>query len=252
MNTNTPTTVPAAPTAPAAPAPVPETSEPLPQTPPSPPVPPATGEPYPGFHREKAALDARVEAFRRAAANPVPGPLRAAYAAEPPSLHGFTLQPVTLGLHPLLVQLGSPLLELTRIVREEFTRVGGIVDEAAAIAAALKRIAVEVRPEIELLVETVFVFTRPVAELRFLLAAGREIFREVAMREIADRLHPVQFDELQQLVSQHYAASFDTALSYAPPAAGPGPVFTKPPAPAPATASAGGSTFWARLCAIFR
>ena len=73
MNTNTPTTVPTVPTvptAPTAPAPVPETSEPLPQTPPSPPVPPATGEPYPGFHREKAALDARVEAFRRAAANP--------------------------------------------------------------------------------------------------------------------------------------------------------------------------------------
>ena len=210
----------------------------------------AAGEPYPGFAAEKAALDARAEAFRRAAAGPVPGPLRDAYAAAPPSLHGFTLQPVTMGLHPLLAQLGSPQLVITRFLREEFARAEAGVAEAVTLAAAFQRVAQEVRPEAELLVETVFAFTRPAAELRLILAHGRELFREVAMREIADRLHPGQFDELQQLVSRHYAASFNTAVPYAAPAPpADGPVFTKPPAPA--TASAGGCTFWARLCAIF-
>jgi len=214
--------------------------------------PDAASEPYPGYAREKAALDARVDAARRAAASPLPGPLREAFAAEPPSLHGFTLQPVTMGLHPILVRLGSPLLEVIRILREELTRDDGADESTPDLAAAARtarlsraqsRLATEVKAEEEALVETVYAFTRPIAEIRALLNKGRDLFRETALRAIADRLHPAQFGELQQLVSRHYAASFATALPYQAPR---GPddgrtVFTPPPA-RPTMASAGGST----------
>ena len=208
-------------------------------------------EPYPGYQAELAALEARAAAARRAAAAPLPGPLREAFAGEPVTVHGFTLQPVTMGLHPILVRIGSPLLEVIRIMREELTRADG-ADEStpallaaareARLAKALRRIETEIKAEEETLVETVFAFLRPVAEIRALLNQGRAVFRETALRQVADKLHPAQFAELQRAVSTHYSASFATALSYQAPKeeSDKGTVFTMPPLTA--TASGGGST----------
>lgn len=207
--------------------------------------------PYPGFAREKAALDARVALATRAGATPLPGPLREAFAGDPPSLHGFTLQPVTMGLHPLLVKLNSPLLEIVRIMREalsdgidgdkDLTPEEATAARAARLIKAHRRIAAEVKAEDETMVETVFAFVTPITDLRQILAKGRDVFREAALRAVGDKLHPVQFAELQQAVGAHYAASFATALQYEAAKSGEdGTVFTVPPA-MPTTALAGGS-----------
>lgn len=207
--------------------------------------------PYPGFAVEKSALEAKVAAANRAGSAPLPGPLREAFAGEPPSAHGFALQPVSMGLHPLLVKIGSPLLDVVRIMREEFSRDDGAdvsTPELAAAAQAVRlkksqaRIAAEIKADEETLVETVFCFVTDVRELRQIMAKGRETFREVAMRTIGDKMHPAHFAELQQLVSAHYAASFATALGHeAQKGKDDGTVFTAPPARL-TTASAGGST----------
>ncbi len=217
-----------------------------------------TFEPYPGYHREVAALQAKVDLAQVVMnGNPVPGPLREAFAGELPVVHGFTLQPVIMALHPLLVQIDSPLLAIARIWREEFAPKNGempISDPVAAEADnearcnhALARIASEIKAEDYLLMETAFVFVRPEPELRALLASGREKFREAAIASVG-QLHQVKFDQLLQAVSKHYSASFATAVNYEPPAAGEGN-FRMPPASA--TGSAGGSSCWARLCGIF-
>ena len=217
--------------------------------------PDAVSEPYPGYHAEVAALEARRTAALRASTAPLPGPLREAFASGLPSLHGFTLQPVTMGLHAILVRVKSPLLEVTRIIREELGR-----DDGADIATsaqkeavyqvrftrAMERVKTEVQAEEEALVETVFAFLRPVAEIRSLLNAGAGLFRETALREVADKLTARQFQELQQLVSRHFTASFATAVHYQAkrPEEDAGTVFTKPLAEHPKTDSAGGSPSW--------
>lgn len=207
--------------------------------------------PYPGFAAEKAALEARIAAATRAGSAPLPGPLRDAFAGDAPGAHGFTLQPVTMGLHPLLVKIGSPLLDVVRIMREELSAEDGadvstpeLLNAARAVRLqkAQARIAAEITADEEALVETVFCFVTDVKELRQIMAKGRDTFREVAMRAIGDRLHPAHFGELQRLVSAHYAGSFATALAHeAPKGKDDGTVFTAPPA-TPTTASAGGST----------
>ena len=208
-------------------------------------------KPYPGYAREVAALAARVEAANRAHAEPFPGPLHAAMVAAPPVVHGFTLQPVEMGLLILLKRLNSPLLDVVRILREELTRQDDADESTPELAAAARaarqkrandRLTAEIKTEDENFVETVYCFVKPVAEVRALLATGREKFREAAQREIADKLHPVKFAELQAAVGEHYAASFATAVQYEPPKGkDDGTVFTQPPA-AVKTGSAGGST----------
>ena len=208
-------------------------------------------KPYPGYAREAAALAAKVAAANRAHAEPFPGPLHEAVVAEPQVLHGFTLQPVEMGLLIILKRIGSPLLDVVRIMREELTREDDADESTPELAAAARtarqarahaRLVTELKADDESFVETVYCFVRPIAEVRALLATGRDKFRETAQREIGDKLHPKQFAELQAVVSAHYVASFATAVHYEPPKGkDDGSVFTPPPA-AGKTASAGGST----------
>ena len=218
-------------------------------------------QPYPGYARELAALQAKRLAAIRAAAAPLPGPLREAFAGTLPQVHGFTLHPVVLGLHPVLVELESPMLDMIRIIREEQAREDGadistpdaeLMATQIRLGRAMTRIAAEVKADDVAVVESVYAFTRPIAEIRALLQTGRENYRETAMVTIADTLHPVQFAELQKAVSAHYSASFATAIHYTTPARpGDNSVFTKPPA-RKATGWAGGCTWWARWRGIFQ
>ena len=205
--------------------------------------------PYPGYAREKAALEERVAKANLARSNPLPGPLREAFAGEPRTLHGFTLQPVAMGLQAILVRIKSPLLDVVRIMQEELTREDGADESTPELAARVRagrftkaRSRLDrLKVAEEELVETVFCFVHPPDHLRGLLDQGRPAFREAAMREIGDRLHPAAVRDLEQAVSAHYAASFVTAVEYtAPTGKDDGTVFTPPP-PAPKTASAGGS-----------
>jgi hypothetical protein len=92
----------------------------------------------------------------------------------------------------------------------------------------MERLVTEIKADPEQLAETVYCFLHPAAELRELLDAGRAGFTTAAMREVADHLHPVQFNQIQQQVAAHYANSFVTAISYDRPAPA-GEVFTPPP-----------------------
>lgn len=205
--------------------------------------------PYPGYARELAAMQAKIAAANRAQSEPLPGPLREAFAPEPQPIHGYTLQPVEMGMAILLKRLNSPLLDVVRIMREELTRADDADEStpelaasarAARLARAQARLAAEMKADDEAFVETVYCFVKPSAEVRALLATGRDKFREAALREIG-KLHPVHFAELQAAVSAHYAGSFATAVQYEAPAGkDDGTVFTPPPAGA-MTASAGGS-----------
>jgi hypothetical protein len=206
-------------------------------------------KPYPGYARELAAMQDKIRKANAAHDNPLPGPLLEAFAGEPVRLHGFTLQPVTMGLVALLKRLQSPLLAVVQVMREELTREDG-ADEStpelaartreARLAAANIRIAA-LSADDEALVETIFAFVHPVDRVRSLLNAGRDKFREAALAEIADKLHPLQVMELQQAVAAHYAGSFATAVQYeARQEKADGTVFTPPPA-GPTTVSAGGS-----------
>jgi len=198
-------------------------------------------ERYPGYGAEVAARAERLALVDRANAATLPGALREAFAGDPPSLHGFTLQPVTMGLHPILVRINSPLLEVVRIMREELSREDE-TDMAARQQRAVARAAKEVQAEEETVIETVYCFVTPAARLRELLRQGKEKFRETVMREFGDKIHPAQFADLQQLISTYYVKSFITAIQHkaADGQGGGSPVFTAPPADAK-TASAGGS-----------
>ena len=107
---------------------------------------------------------------------------------------------------------------------------------------ARERITKEIQFQEEQIAETVFVFTRPQKRIRKLLDAGRDKFREAAMEELGDRLHPAQMAVLQRACSQHYVASFATIIGYATPPPEEDAVVFPPPSPSEATGSVGGST----------
>ena len=211
-------------------------------------------KPYPGYARELAEIETRRTAAIRASSVPLPGPLREAFAGEAPTLHGFTLQPVKMRLHIILARLKSPLLDAVRIMREEMAREDGLDESTSAAfqsavetrkARSRDRMAKEIPDDGTGFVETVFAFTRPAAEIDRLLNAGRDAFRELALKEVAEKLTLQEFGELQHLVGAWYVDSFATRLPLeAPKQPGPGgeggTVFTKPLA-MPQTASAGGS-----------
>ena len=206
--------------------------------------------PYPGYAREKAALDAKVAAAGKAKATALPGPLRAAFAGEPRRLHGFTFQPVNAWLIAILTRIESPLLELVRIYRSharEFIDAGEIADAAertAALervnAAVAEEIEKEIKPAPDAAMETVFAFVTPVEELQALLDESRAKFMSAARARIGT-LHPGTVSELERVCGEHFTASFTTALSVSAkaPENGGESVFTPPPA-TPMTASAGG------------
>lgn len=199
----------------------------------------------------------------RAASAPLPGSLREAFADGPPSVEingrNVTLQNVTLGLVANLTRINSPLLEVIRILREELSKPDSLSasggegqGEVAAAAAAhqekLKaahlRIEQEIAAQDEQIAETVFCFLHTPAQVRELLDRpdGRIAFRNAAMAELGDVLHPTKMAELQNTVAAHYSRSFSTVIGHGSggrPSEG-GEVFIQPP-PAKTTGSAGGS-----------
>jgi hypothetical protein len=171
----------------------------------------------------------RETAIRRAAAAALPGPLREAFAGDPPRVHGFTLQPVTAGLIAVLERIKSPFLAIIREVAAH-QKDGTAPDAAIA--------AIQADPESGY--ETVFCFTTPIAELRALLNKGRELFRETAGKKVGDKLHPVHLAELQRACGLHFGASFATVVEYKPDTPEGGGGFPSPAART-TTGSAGGS-----------
>lgn len=206
--------------------------------------------PYPGYAREKAALDLKVAKANKTKATALPGPLRAAFAGEPRRLHGFTFQPVNAWLISILTRIESPLLEVVRIYRGHTSELisAGEIPDATERAKALEQVNAAVVAEIEKEVkaspdaamETVFAFVTPVEDLQALLDESRAKFTGAARARIGT-LHPGTVSELERACGEQFTASFTTALNIsakAPEGEG-GTVFTPPPATLK-TASAGG------------
>ena len=187
------------------------------------------------LQKKQQDRNAQIDAAHSA---PLPGPLRGAFAGDPPSLHGLKLLPVTAGLVAILDRIQSPLL---RVIRLAAANPGKSGDEISRLADA------EAAPEPEAAVETVFCFTQPPPRLRQLLDEGRGFFREIAMTELGDTLHPAQIGELATACGRHFAESFSTIVRFRSVDNGKsdGSVKSAPPI-VQKTASAGGSNTSAR------
>jgi hypothetical protein len=199
--------------------------------------------------RKREELAARIE---RAHSAVLPGALREAFggggeaARGPLETAAPKLQPVTLGLAANLERIKSPLLEVVRIMRQVLS--GSREGDASRredgerehqMELVRQKIA-ELKFDEEQIAETVFIFTRPQKRVRKLLDMGRNAFREVAMDELGDKLHPTQMAALQRACAQHYVASFATIISYAAPPSENGEAVFPPPSPGSATGSVGG------------
>lgn len=202
--------------------------------------------PYPAFEQDLAKLCDRAGANAEAAAAPLPGPMRDAFAADPLKVHGFTLQPVTFGHDAILERISSPLLKIIAIYRRVLKKhlVGKSAEEIdmRSIAEETTRlIEDEIKSDPEENAETVFVFLHNPPKLRAMLNKGRQFFREQVMAELGDKHHPAVINDLARAVAAHYMASFATAVQYqrAPEDGEEG--FPSPPS-SQATGSAGGST----------
>jgi hypothetical protein len=196
---------------------------------------------YAGQHEEQQKRAERLAELDRAHATVLPGALREAFAGEPSVAEGHKLQPVTLGLAANLERIGSPLLEVVRIMREVYSAAegsGGESPREGKNEIVNERVSgLEFKPE--QIAETVFVFTRSQKRIRKLLDAGRDKFREAAMEELGDRLHPLQMAALQRACAQHYVMSFATIIGYGVPPPEGETVFPAP-SPSGATGSVGG------------
>ncbi len=181
----------------------------------------------------KKHLDRRAGILSARAAA-LPGPLRAAFAADPPVVHGFTLQPVCAGLVAFLERIQSPFLAIIRLRAANGGRL------------TAEQVAKQVKCEPEAAIETAFCFVTPTRDLYAALADGRESFKMLAVEKIG-RLHPRQLSDLQQACGLHFAASFDTVVEYeADKPEGEGGGGFPSPAARKTTGSAGGSTSSAR------
>ena len=205
---------------------------------------------YPGHgeeQRKREELRARIE---RAHSAVLPGALREAFggadAAIATAEGTYPLQPVTLGLAANLERIKSPLLEVIRIMREVFgqgateSRPAG---EEVTTEERLQRVKEKVGAlefEEAQIAETVFIFVNPQKRVRQLLEKGMKAFREAAMEELGDKLHPAQMAALQRACSQHYVASFSTIIGYGAPPPENGEAVFPPPSPGVATGSVGG------------
>ncbi|HOC55131.1 MAG TPA: hypothetical protein PKI20_05895 [Verrucomicrobiota bacterium] len=181
-------------------------------------------EPYPGFGKEAQAHAARARALRRAAADPLPGPLADAFGPLPETVSGLRVRPVVHYDFVVLRALKSPLL-----------------DHLAGASNARRKPASPFSDDQGY--EMVLQFTTPPEQLADLMdqhgPSFPKWFRRQARQRIGFRLGPVQVALLVKLVEQAFIAAFKTVLEFTEKPSDNAP-FTSPPAPS--TASAGGST----------
>lgn len=197
----------------------------------------ASGLP-PGITAEELHRHADRQArLTRAAGVPLPGPLLAAFASDPPQLHGFTFQPFRVGTVALLERIGSPFVPIMKLLAANGTPV-----EGESLEARSRRLATlideQVKPTNEQMIEALFLFTTPPAQVRALLDRGRLHFTNAAQAKVGDVVTPQQFDELQAMAVANFIRAYSTMVEYEPEKSG-SPVFPSPPAE-PKTASAGG------------
>ena len=187
--------------------------------------------------RDAARLAAEQPLRRRANAEPLPGPLARAFGIEELKVMGFTIRPVVASDFILLKQLDSPLYRQVFALAEHARRVkaGEVLQDAPPP---------ETKYDEAECVEMIYQFTRPLAEVRAALRAGRAQFRETALGAITDALPIAQMEVFPRLVAsvvENFTAAFGTAVQYGAPDKDENHSVFTTPAAAGATASAGGS-----------
>lgn len=189
----------------------------------------------------RTARDAHARRLRQAHAEPLPGPLDDAFGAElkPPgpgaralARLGYTLrQPVAFD-HVLLKRIDSPVFRQWQAALEH-----------AQAQAAGRGDSPQTEYSEEEIIEFVFLFCVPSRQARALVGAGRERFREAAMAALADTLTLDEFPAVIEEAVAHYLRSAATIIRHEAPAQeGEQRADFSRTSPAPATASAGGST----------
>lgn len=174
---------------------------------------------YPGHAAEHAAQIARVDAMADAAATPLPGPARDAFAPVARVVCGIEMQPVVASHVLFLQQTQNPLLLVAKTLMKYADHPA---DERAAALAALDNPLPGETPEqaaarvLEATFEAVFIFAQPPSRVRGLLRKGMEHFREAALAETLDRLpiHELDIEAVQCAVSEHFATAFSTVVQY--------------------------------------
>ena len=180
-------------------------------------------EPYAGFTAEAEARAGVAQEFREAAADPLPGPLAAAFEGLPEAVAGLRVRKMVHYDFALLRRLNSPLLRQMAGTNGKKGKKGtAFTDEQGY--------------------EMVWQFTRPCEEVESALdKLGVSGFRKLTKREIGFGLGPVEVALRVKMVEREVLRSFLTALKYTEKDKGSGEtVFTRPPA-VPVTGSAGGS-----------
>ncbi len=208
----------------------------------------APTELYPGQAEELRKRGERLADIERAHGAVLPGALKAAFSDLPATAAGHELQPVNLALCAALEQVDSPILEVVRILRETMENPDGgeITEEARREKSRLfKEKTGALKFDSAQAAEAIFIFTRPPGRVQAALKAGREKFRELALAEIGEKLHPAQGAVLTRACVSHYVTSFATIIGYGVPPPEGETVFPRPSASA-AMDSAGGSTSSAR------
>ena len=185
---------------------------------------------YPGFRKEARAAAKRAQGMSEAAAEPLPGPLREAFAPEPVQAGGLRVRPLVHYDFVILRRLDSPLLKQ--------------LAAAADKARGRKKSANAETPWTdEDGYEMIYQFTRPAEEVAAFFARygvqARARFREVALREIGFKLGPVEVAALIPAVVSAFMNAFSTRVKFEPKDPGGDGGFQSPPPGA--TASAGGS-----------
>ena len=164
-------------------------------------------QPTPEQIEDRARRDA---AMREAASQPLPGPLRDAFAAMPRELLGHPLADITAGHIAALVTIQSPGLEALRLGQ----LLASCEDEAERARLLAK--AQDVKVEIIDVVEVLYIFTRAAAATRRMLAqrGGRASLRAAA-EAILDTLPALlDWEVVKQALGAHYARCFVTHLYF--------------------------------------
>jgi hypothetical protein len=158
---------------------------------------------------ELSAEQVRALEVRQAAAElPAPGPLLDALLPDEAKAAGMELRPI----------VGSHLVVLQKL--------------------GLEIVQTGTTKDLSEMFELVFIFTRPIGEVRAALKQGRESFMEAAMAAIGDKIPMHLVKQCGEAVCAHFLKATATAQRYGNPPAADGS-FQTPPL-APATGSAGG------------
>lgn len=164
----------------------------------------------------KENMAIRVLAADRAAAEPLPGPLKDAFCGEPVTVGGLTIRKAVHADWVILERLNSPIYQ-------EFL-------EAQKPEGSRDPVKWSQAEQFEL----VYLFTRPVLEAKEILDAGRKAFSDEAFKACSD-LSTAEFLALVGGASRALVKNFQTAVSHEPEQKGedgsnPFPVAGQPPA----------------------